>query len=152
MLNDNDIIDIDFFGFKTLERSYLLKIDGKIVEEINQIDSYKNGKLQYVFTTEKSLYLLDRKGRDVGKFPLKFKDKITKPLSVFDYDNNKNYRLLITQDNELFMFNSKGNRVRGFDYNKKNKIITKPKHFRISNKDIIVFKTIDKLIQRRVQT
>ena len=89
--------------------------------------------------------LLDRKGRDVGRFPLKFKDKITNPVSVFDYDKNKNYRLLITQNNELFMFDSKGNRVRGFDYNKKNKIVTTPKHFRISNKDIIVFKTIDKL-------
>ena len=34
----NDVIDyqrdylIDFFGFKTLERSYLMKIDGEIVE------------------------------------------------------------------------------------------------------------------------
>ena len=121
------------------------KIDGKIIKEVNQIDSYKNGKLQYVFATEKSLNLLDRKGRDVGKFPLKFKDKITSPVSVFDYDKNKNYRLLITQNNELFMFDSKGNRVRGFDYNKKNKIVTTPKHFRIGNKDIIVFKTIDKL-------
>ena len=121
------------------------KINGKIIDEINQIDSYKNGKLQYVFTTEKSLYLLDRKGRNVGRFPLNFNDKITKPLSVFDYDNNKNYRLLITQNNELFMFDSKGKRVKGFNYTKKNKILTKPKHFRISNKDIIVFKTVDKL-------
>ena len=95
--------------------------------------------------------MIDRKGRDVGKFPLKFNDQITKPVSVFDYDNNKNYRLLITQNDELFMFDSKGNRVRGFDYNKKSKIITKPEHFRISNKDIIVFKTLDdlKILNRR---
>ncbi len=121
------------------------KIDGKIIREINQIDSYKNGKLQLAFVTKKSLYMLDRKGRDVGKFPLKFNDSITKPLSVFDYDNNKNYRLLITQDNELYMFDSKGNIIRGFNYDKKGRIITKPKHFRISNKDIIVFKTDDEL-------
>ena len=121
------------------------EIDNEIIKEVNQIDSYKNGKLQYVFATAKSLYLLDRKGRDVGRFPLKFKDKITSPVSIFDYDNNKNYRLLITQNDELFMFDSKGNRVKGFDYNKKNKIVTTPKHFRIDNKDIIVFKTIDKL-------
>ena len=127
------------------------KIDGKIIKEINQIDSYKNGKLQYVFVTEKNLYMLDRKGRDVGKFPLKFNDKITQPISVFDYDKNKNYRLLITQNNELFMFDSKGNRIKGFDYKKKSEIITKPKHFRISNKDIIVFKTKNNLsiINRR---
>lgn len=121
------------------------KIEGKIIGEIHQIDSFKNGRLQYVFATKKSLYLLDSKGKDVGKFPLKFKDEITKPLSVFDYDNNKNYRLLITQNNQLFMFDSKGNRVKGFDYKKKNKIVTKPKHFRIKDKDVIVFKTIEKL-------
>ncbi len=121
------------------------KINDRIIDEVKQIDSYKNGRLQYIFATHNSLHMIDRKGRDVGKFPLKFNDQITKPVSVFDYDNNKNYRLLITQNDELFMFDSKGNRVRGFDYNKKSKIITKPEHFRISNKDIIVFKTLDNL-------
>ena len=127
------------------------KINDRVIDEIKQIDSYKNGRLQYVFATQNSLHMIDRKGRNVGKFPLKFNDQITKPVSVFDYDNNKNYRLLITQNDELFMFDSKGNRVRGFDYNKKNKIITKPEHFRISNKDIIVFKTSDdlKILNRR---
>ncbi len=127
------------------------KINNRVIDEVKQIDSYKNGRLQYVFATQNSLHMIDRKGRDVGKFPLKFNDQITKPVSVFDYDNNKNYRLLITQNDELFMFDSKGNRVRGFDYNKKNKIITKPQHFRISNKDIIVFKTSDdlKILNRR---
>ena len=127
------------------------KINDRVIDEVKQIDSYKNGRLQYVFATQNSLHMIDRKGRDVGKFPLKFNDQITKPVSVFDYDNNKNYRLLITQNDELFMFDSKGNRVRGFDYNKKSKIITKPEHFRISNKDIIVFKTSDdlKILSRR---
>tara|TARA_B100000482_G_scaffold190741_1_gene174441 strand:+ start:973 stop:2823 length:1851 start_codon:yes stop_codon:yes gene_type:complete len=122
------------------------KINGKILKEIHQIDTYKNGKLQYVFNTENNLFVIDRKGRNVGRFPLKFDDKITKPISIFDYDKNKNYRLLITQNRELFMFDSKGNRVKGFEYKKKSEIITKPKHFRISGKDIIVFKTIDELL------
>lgn len=127
------------------------KINDRVIDEVKQIDSYKNGRLQYVFATQNSLHVIDRKGRDVGKFPLKFNDQITKPVSVFDYDNNKNYRLLITQNDELFMFDSKGNKVRGFDYNKKSKIITNPEHFRISNKDIIVFKTSDdlKILNRR---
>ena len=127
------------------------KIDGKILKNIQQIDSYKNGKLQYVFATSNKLYMLDRKGRDVGKFPLKFNDDITQPISIFDYDRNKNYRILITQNKELFMFDSRGKRVRGFNYLKNDEIITSPKHFRISNKDIIVFKTEKdlKIINRR---
>ncbi len=127
------------------------KIEGQVLNEIHQIDSYKNGKLQFLFATKNKLHLVDRKGRNVGKFPLKFNDDITQPISVFDYDNNKNYRVLITQNNELFMFDSKGGRVRGFDYIKNGEIINSPKHFRISNKDLIVFKTRDdlKIINRR---
>ena len=148
--NKNEIIVQDFKNTIYLindngQIEWTKKINEKIIDEVKQIDSYKNGRLQYVFATPNSLHMIDRKGRDVGKFPLKFNDPITTPVSVFDYDNNKNYRLLITQNNELFMFDSKGNRVRGFDYNKKSKIITKPEHFRISNKDIIAFKTSDNL-------
>ena len=43
------------------------------------------------------------------------------------------------------MFDSKGNRVKGFDYSGESRIITQPRHYRISNKDIIVFKTLDNL-------
>ena len=127
------------------------KIEGQVLNEIHQIDSYKNGKLQFLFATKNKLHLVDRKGRDVGKFPLKFNDNITQPISVFDYDNNKNYRVLITQNNELFMFDSKGSRVRGFDYIKNEEIINSPKHFRILDKDLIVFKTRNdlKIINRR---
>ena len=127
------------------------KIEGQVLNEIHQIDSYKNGKLQFLFATKNKLHLVDRKGIDVGKFPLKFNDNITQPISVFDYDNNKNYRVLITQNNELFMFDSKGSRVRGFDYIKNEEIINSPKHFRILDKDLIVFKTRNdlKIINRR---
>tara|TARA_Y100000991_G_scaffold136957_1_gene103263 strand:+ start:178 stop:2046 length:1869 start_codon:yes stop_codon:yes gene_type:complete len=140
--NENKVYLIDNNG----QVEWTKKIDGKIIEDIFQIDSYKNGEMQYVFNTEKKLYVLDRKGRNVGRFPLNFNDKITKPVSIFDYDKNKNYRLLITQSNELFMFDIKGSRVKGFDYKKSSEIITKPKHFRIANKDIIVFKTLNKLL------
>ncbi len=127
------------------------QIDEKIIDKVFQIDSYKNGRLQYIFSTESKLYMLDRKGRDVGKFPLKFNDKITLPISVFDYDKNKNYRICIAQGNELFMFDSKGTFVNGFKYKKQDQIITSPKHFRIQNKDLIVFKTKSKfnIINRR---
>ena len=124
---------------------WVKNINEKIIKNVYQIDSYKNGKLQYVFTTENKIHMLDRKGRNVGKFPKVFKDKITKPISVFDYDRNKNYRLLITQKADLFMYDSRGNQVKGFDYIEKSEILTGPKHFRIGNKDIIVFKINDEL-------
>jgi hypothetical protein len=118
------------------------KLQGSIIGTIEQIDIYKNGRLQLAFATEKRVYVLDRNGKDVGPFPLKFNDKITQPLSVFDYDSNKNYRLLVTQDDDLLMYDAKGNRIKGFDYTgNTNTITSQPKHFRIGSKDYIAFKS-----------
>jgi hypothetical protein len=116
------------------------QLDGKILGDIKQIDMFKNGRLQMVFNTSKHLYILDRNGKDVSNFPLKFKDNITQPVAVFDYDNKKNYRLLITQNKSLLMYDKNGKSVSGFTYKKaENSISTQPEHFRIGNKDFIVF-------------
>ncbi|WP_405573127.1 ribonuclease HII [Winogradskyella sp. Asnod2-B02-A] len=116
------------------------ELSGKILGQIEQIDIYKNGRLQLAFATPNQLYVLDRNGNDVSPFPLKFKDPITQPLSVFDYDKRKDYRLLITQGKDLVMYNAKGKTVSGFKYkNNGSDIISQPKHFRIGTKDYIVF-------------
>lgn len=116
------------------------QLDGKIMGNVQQIDTYKNGRLQLVFNTAKRLYVLDRNGKDVNAFPLKFNDDITQPVSVFDYDKKKNYRLMITQGKSVLMYDKNGKIVSGFTYRSaKNRISTQPKHFRIGRKDYIVF-------------
>ena len=122
------------------------KIDQPILGKISQIDIYKNGRLQLIFNTKNKIYLLDRNGNNVKQFPKTFNDPITQPLAVFDYDNNKNYRLLVTQGRELLMYDKNGKKVSGFKYKKSsNNISSKPKHFRILNKDFIVFKIGNKI-------
>ena len=116
------------------------KLQNKILGKIEQIDMYKNGRLQLAFATSNRIYVLDRNGNDVSPFPLKFNDAITQPLSVFDYDKKKNYRLLATQGKNLLMYNAKGQAVNGFKYkNNNSNIISQPKHYRIGTKDYIVF-------------
>lgn len=118
------------------------QLQGKILGDIEQIDMYKNGRLQLAFVTPNRLYVLDRNGNDVTSFPRKYNDKITQPLSVFDYDKKKNYRLLITQGKNLLMYDAKGKSVNGFNYRNNNfDITTQPKHFRIASKDYIAFAT-----------
>jgi len=135
---------------------YLISNEGKVVwkknigqpilGKISQIDLYKNGRLQLLFNTKNKIYVLDSKGGQVSPFPKNFKDPITLPISVFDYDKNKNYRILVTQETELLMYDKKGKKVNGFKYSKSSDQITSsPKHFRILNKDFIVFKTSSKL-------
>jgi hypothetical protein len=122
------------------------KLQGPVLGAIEQIDMYKNGRLQLAFTTSKRVYVIDRNGNDVSPFPLKFNDPITQPLSVFDYDNTKNYRLLVTQGSALLMFDAKGKRINGFKYEgKAPDISSQPQHFRIGSRDYIVFKTGSRL-------
>lgn len=123
------------------------RLQGKILGKIEQIDLYKNGRLQLAFTTKNRLYVIDRNGNDVAPFPLKFNDDITAPLSVFDYDKRKNYRLLVTQGKNLLMYDARGTSVSGFDYNSTGGTVSsQPKHFRIGSKDYIAFAADDKLM------
>lgn len=121
------------------------RLNGPVLGNIEQVDLYKNGRLQLAFATPKRMYILDRNGNDVGPFPIKFNDDITQPLSVFDYDKNKNYRFLIAQDKDLLMLDRKGKTVRGFNYKKDQSITKQPKHFRVRNKDYIVFASNNKM-------
>jgi hypothetical protein len=122
------------------------QLQGPVLGNIEQIDMYKNGRLQLVFATPNRVYVIDRKGNDVSPFPGKFNDKITQPLAVFDYDKKKNYRLLVTQDKQVLMYDVNLKIVKGFTFKSANKtIISQPQHFRIAGKDYILIKTGSKL-------
>jgi len=122
------------------------QLRGKVLGKIEQIDIYKNGRLQLVFATPNRVYVLDRNGKDVAPFPLKFNDAITQPLSVFDYDKKKTYRLLVTQGKNVLMYDVKGKNVKGFQFKSASSIINhQPQHFRIGSKDYITIKTNNRL-------
>ncbi len=131
------------------------KVNGNILGNIQQIDIFKNGRLQLIFATANEIYVLDRNGKNVSPFPLKFNDEITQPLSVFDYDNKKDYRLMVVQGENVLMYNGKGKTVRGFNFKKADDPVnSQPKHFRVGNKDYIVFSAGEKMhiLNRKGQT
>jgi hypothetical protein len=122
------------------------RLHGPVMGRIEQIDIYRNGRLQLAFATPNRVYVIDRLGRDVAPFPARFNDEITQPLSVFDYDNNRKYRLLVTQGRELLMYDVNAAIVRGFTFRSaSDNIIHQPQHFRIGRKDYIVIKTENKI-------
>ncbi|MGB5981266.1 MAG: hypothetical protein WBG46_03905 [Nonlabens sp.] len=123
------------------------KLDDEIIGDIHAVDVYKNGRKQLAFTTKKSVYLLDRKGRDVNAFPYKIKNGITQPLSVFDYDKSRNYRFLATSGSRLTMLNREGEIVTGFKYQPDEIITSPPLHHRTGTKDFISFLTENESIK-----
>lgn len=115
------------------------ELDGPVLGEIKQVDLFKNGKLQLAFATKKTVYVIDRLGKEVSPFPLKFRDEITQPLAVFDYDNNRDYRFVVTQGREVLMYDREGKAVKGFTFKKASSdIVLPPQHIRIGTKDYIL--------------
>src|SRR5690606_28333577 len=115
------------------------QLDGAILGKIHEVDINKNGRIQLVFTTSKTFYILDRNGKEVAPFPIKFKDEITQPLAVFDYDNKKDYRFVVTQGANILMYDNKAKIVSGFTFKKAgSKVALAPQHIRLNNKDYII--------------
>jgi len=116
------------------------ELDGLVQGQIQQVDLYKNGRLQLALTTNNSFFVLDRNGEEVKPFTFSYNGGNLNPLAVFDYENNKNYRFVVTQGSKVRMYNNKGKIVDGFTYTRAEAPInTAPRHFRIGTKDYLVF-------------
>lgn len=128
------------------------QLESMIQGRIQQVDIFKNGRLQLAFTTQNQLMVLDRNGKEVKQFTKTFEGGNLNPLAVFDYEKKKNYRFVVTQNTNTFMFDSKAKIVKGFKFTKAaHPIIASPKHLVIGSKDYLVFKLKDgslKLLNR----
>ncbi len=121
----------------------LWKIDlgEPIISDIQQIDLYRNNKLQYLFNTRSKIYIVDRNGEMVKRFPISLKSKATNGVSALDYDNNRDYRFAVCcEDKNLYLFDRDGKPVSGLKFKGTEHEVTHPvHHVRINKKDYLVF-------------
>ncbi|RXG11345.1 hypothetical protein DSM03_11813 [Leeuwenhoekiella aestuarii] len=116
------------------------ELDGPVLGNIKQVDLYKNGRLQYAFTTPSHFYIIASDGDLVKPFDIDYTDKITQPLAVFDYDGSRDYRFLIVQNDKVTMLDREAKKVDGFLYKKASaEILQEAQHIRLGNKDYILF-------------
>jgi hypothetical protein len=118
-----------------------IQLPEAINSEVFQVDYYRNGKLQLLFSTRNSLYLIDRNGNFVEKYPVRLRSPSTCGLSVFDYDNSRDYRLFIAcEDRHVYVYSREGNLLPGWGFDRSESEVNQPvQHFRIGNRDFIVF-------------
>lgn len=116
------------------------KLSSKVQGAIQQVDLYKNGKLQMAFRTKEEFLILDRNGDIVKPFSIKVPStEPIQPLSIFDYDQRRDYRFLIAQGKSIEMYNNKGEKVSGFNFKKtQTPLVNPPTHIRIGKKDFIL--------------
>lgn len=91
----NNLITINSNG----EILWTYTLESPVKSKVFNVDILKNNKHQILFNTAQKIYLIDRNGKNVGRFPIKFTSEITNPINVFDYDNNKNYRIWFSTRN-----------------------------------------------------
>jgi len=116
-------------------------LDSQIIGKVEQIDLFKNNKLQYLFATKNHLHLIDRNGNYVKNYPVRLKAEATRGIAIFDYDKNKNYRIFIPcKDQRVYAYSKEGKIITGWSPAKaENPITCEIQHFRIGGKDYIVY-------------
>ena len=115
------------------------KLQQAIIGEVKQIDLFKNKKLQLVFNTANKLYLIDRKGRDVGAYPVILPNTTSLPLALFDYQKQRNYRILLSCGTHHYMYDKYGKRIKGWKLDStKSKAVHSAQHYVVASKDYIL--------------
>ncbi|MDR2938220.1 MAG: hypothetical protein LBU92_04690, partial [Prevotellaceae bacterium] len=116
------------------------QIDEPIMGRVQQVDFYRNNKLQLLFNTRTKMHLLDRLGRNVEKFPVALSSPATAPLAVFDYDRSRDYRYFIPcEDKKIRAYERDGKPLTGFSPQVVFAALTQtPMHVRARDKDYLV--------------
>ena len=117
-----------------------IPVGDQITSDIHQVDFYKNGKLQYIFSTHDAIHIIDRLGNYVPPYPLHLKGKDIQHLSVLDYDRSKNYRFLVSEQNgSLWMYDKSGRNLEGWTPREAGgALMAPPMHHRIKGRDYIL--------------
>ena len=120
---------------------WTVNIPGEIMSDIHQIDLYQNNKFQYVFNTKTQLYVIDRMGNKVGKFPLTLKSIASNGVMIVDYGKNKEFRFFIGgEDKKIYAFDRWGKLVQNWTFVGSETPITKPgMRIEVGDKDYLIF-------------
>ncbi len=115
-------------------------LPGKIMGNVYQIDYYDNNRLQMLFNTREQIFLVDRNGNDVERYPVRLPSPATNGISLFDYDNDKNYRIFVAcEDKSVEVRSKEGNIVTGWNFaGSEHNIEQEIKHYRAGGRDYIV--------------
>lgn len=106
---------------------------GPLCGRVENIDYYANGKIQWLFASGSSIYLLDRLGRFVSGFPVDLGKEILLGPAAYDFTGAKGYSVVVLHtDNTIGMYNIHGERPAGWQgITADEKIIALPELFKL---------------------
>lgn len=132
----NNLTLLDWEGNKI----WMDSIQTRIKTDVHQIDFYNNDKLQYFFTGDNEMFIIDRNGENVEDYPISIGSRNIQFASLIDYDNSKNYRFALADDQgSIYLVDKHGKILEGWNPKKlQGELSEAPFHVRIRGKDYIV--------------
>ncbi|SHK87781.1 hypothetical protein SAMN04488028_11093 [Reichenbachiella agariperforans] len=117
-------------------------IEEQLTSPVYQVDYYKNGKLQYLFSTPHHVHMIDRTGVYIPGYPKEVKsNEPVKFLSLIDYDNSRNYRIMIaTEKSFYYLIDKTGKELDGWNPLKlTGEPVMPAEHLRVKVNDYMMF-------------
>lgn len=115
-----------------------LPLPASITDEVEQVDYFRNRKLQYLFLCNNAIYLVDRLGRVVDGFPKSVPASDAKLLRVVDYDKSRNYRFLtVNKQGNIYLLDKDGKALEGWAPKSVGSNIADAGHYRLAGKDFL---------------
>ena len=130
---------------KSGEVRWKVELTTPIVGNVNQVDYYRNGRLQFMFTTERAIHLIDVLGRDVSGYPLRLPATATSGLMIADYEDQQLPRMFVACANgNIYGYKLTGEPLPG--WNPKRNVGSVPyplEHFTSGTRDYIHYTKAD---------
>lgn len=137
------VADVQNFLYRIDHRGQIawkIPLIGKPLGNITSIDYYNNNKYQYLFNTQKFIYLLDINGNKVENYPVKLPKSATAGLSLISYEGSDKVRILLPlDDNKVYNFQLDGTETKGWMYPGLGAPVHQPvQYFSLDGKDILL--------------
>jgi hypothetical protein len=151
VLNHKDLANREMIVTDKLNNIYLINKDGLIlwklnlpepvISDIHLIDIYQTKRFQYLFNTKSQLYVVDRTGSKVGKYPVYLKAMASNGVSVSEFGKNREYRFFVAgDDKKVYVYDRDGKLIPKWNFEGSESLVTKPiSHYFIDGKTQIVF-------------
>jgi hypothetical protein len=151
VLNHRDLANREIIVTDKLNNIYLINKDGvilwklnlpePIISDIHLIDIYQTKRFQYLFNTKSQLYVVDRTGSKVGKYPVNLKAMASNGVSVSEFGKNREYRFFVAgEDKKVYVYDRDGKLIPKWNFEGSESLVTKSiSHYFVDGKTHIVF-------------
>lgn len=121
---------------------WAIPFEAPICGAVEQVDLFKNGKLQMLFISGDKLYALDVLARFVRGYPVKLPKKVVYGPSKVDIKGDKEYTFMVlNEDNTISWYGLDGTRVKGWTDIKAPEFVKElPEYKKIGNKSYWVLR------------